>query len=700
MIYNYNGKVFYQDLPGFLKSIPELTREDFHRHGRWVQYADIPASFDIETTSTRDNLNQKVAIMYVWQLGIAGSVLIGRTWDELKDALEMVAYTLSLTSDHRRLIIYVHNLAFEFQFIKDRFEWDDVFALKAHKVLYAICEPFEFRCSYLLSNMALARVGKNLTKYKIEKAVGDLDYSLIRHQETELTPQELNYCSNDVRVVMAYIAECIEETGGIEKVPLTNTGRVREYCREICLSAKRYRYLIRDLTIDTPEEYATLKSAFMGGFTHANAQHACVNMKNVGSIDLASDYPARIVLDYFPMSKATYYPGGVDYAKIQNILNTKCCIFTVSFHNIKPAVPYENILSVHRIRFLENQRDYVQNNGRLVTCKGWIQTTLTEIDLEWVMKFYTFDDIEIKDLYTYERGYLPTELVQAVLDFYQKKTSLKGIDDKYVEYMVSKNMINSTYGMMVTDIMRDNITYTQEGWQADRSISSGRLSKYNFNRKRFLFYPWGIYVTAHARAELYSAIMEFGDDYVYSDTDSIKGINYDSHKDWINNYNSNIITKIIDSALYHHLSHTLYMPKDKNGKTHPIGIFEYEGNMEVFRTCGAKRYIYWQDGEFHMTVAGLGKYDGAKYLESKYKTRANILKHFDEGLTVPAGHTGKLTHTYIDAPRTGIITDYQGKTAFYEELSGTHLEPAAFSMSMLDSYLDYLHGIDEIIYTE
>ena len=101
-----------------------------------------------------------------------------------------------------------------------------------------------------------------------------------------------------------------------------------------------------------------------------------------------------------------------------------------------------------------------------------------------------------------------------------------------------------------------------------------------------------------------------------------------------------------------------------------------------------------------MTVAGLGKYDGAKYLLDKYKTKSNILNHFDEGLFVPAGSTGKSTHTYVDARRTGYLYDYQGKLGFYDELSGTHLEPAAFSMSMLDSYLDYLHGIDEIIYTE
>lgn len=692
--------IFYQDLPGFIESLPELNQDDFHKSGRWLSLANIPASFDIETTSTYNARGEKIAFMYVWQLGINGSVLLGRTWDEFTEALEAVAQKLHLLQANRRLIIYVHNLAFEFQFMKHHFSWDNVFALKAHKVLYAICEPFEFRCSYLLSNYSLAYVGKNLQKYKIDKMEGDLDYSLTRHSATTLTPKEINYCTHDVFVVMAYITECIEEAGGIENIPLTNTGRVRNHCRELCLSSKRFRYLIRDLNITSIDEYIALKKTFMGGFVHCNAQHGCKNLHDVTGIDIASDYPARIVLDYFPMSSATYYHGVVDYDKILNLLSTKCCVFEVAFFNIRPQVPFENILSVSRVEFLQGQEDYIQNNGRLVSCDGWIRTHATELDLEWYSKFYIWDDIEIRNLYVYERGYLPTELVQAVLDFYEKKTTLKGVKEKVVEYMVSKNMINACYGMMVTDILRDDIDYEDGLWETIHNMDEGRIYRYNNNRKRFLFYPWGVYVTAHARSEIFSAIYEFANDYVYSDTDSIKAINYANHANWVVKYNSNIISKIIQASAHHKLPYTKFMPEDVSGRRHPIGIFENEGAMDTFRSCGAKRYIYWKDGNFNITVAGLGKYAGRQYLLDKYKTESEICKHFNETLFVPAGSTGKLTHTYIETEKAGMIKDYQGNYGFYDELSATHLEPASFSMSMLTSYLDYLHGVDELIYTE
>lgn len=694
-----NGPVFYIDsqLSEFLASLPNHNDVEWLRKGRWANLANIPASFDIETTNTEIN-GEKVSFMYIWQLGINGSILIGRTWDQFQTALAAIMDHFKLTIDNRRLVIYCHNLMFEFQFMRKLFHWDKVFALKPRKVLYAICEPFEFRCSLLLSNYSLAYLGKTLTKYPVLKAEGDLDYSLLRHSRTAMTQKEIGYCINDVRVVMSYIQECIEEFGGINNIPLTNTGRVRKYCREKCLAAPGYSALMRRLTISGSDEYATLKRAFMGGFTHANSKYVCRDVEKVHSIDLASDYPTRIVVDYFPMSAGKKIETQ-DYDYIQELLNTKCCIFDLALYNLRPRVEYDNILSVSRVAFLENQTDYIQNNGRLVKCDGWIRTTVTEIDFQYIREFYDYDDIAITNLWVYTRGYLPTPLVECVLDFYSRKTTLKGVEDKVVDYMVSKNMINSTYGMMVTDIARDDIVYTYD-WMKEHPDYDKKMNQYNNNSTRFLFYPWGVYVTAHARAQIYEAILEFKDDYLYSDTDSIKCINYNDHKDWIKSYNLRIYEKQIKSANHHHLPLEYYRPKDPAGKRHPMGYFEYEGEVEWFRTCGAKRYIYWKDDTLSITVAGLGKAAGQKYLMETYKTRENIFQHFTEGMNIPEGQTGKLTHTYIDDEKMGVIKDYNGELGTFEAPSATHLSPAPFAMSMVESFLQYLWGYDELQYTE
>jgi hypothetical protein len=123
-----------------------------------IWYFNIPASFDIETSSFTFNNSitgeeDKAACMYIWQLGINGSIIYGRTWEEWIAILEQIVDYLNL-SPHRRLVIYVHNLGYEFQFIRKMFEWDRVFAIKQRRPVYAICGGLEFRCSLFLSNYA------------------------------------------------------------------------------------------------------------------------------------------------------------------------------------------------------------------------------------------------------------------------------------------------------------------------------------------------------------------------------------------------------------------------------------------------------------------------------------------------------------------------------------------------------------------
>ena len=271
-------------------------------------YLNIESAFDIETTSTIYN-GEKSAFMYVWMFGIGygNDVFYGRTWEEFLSLCELLGAYFDL-HENKRLITYVHNLGYEFQFMRKFFNWEGVFSINERKPIKALCDMgIEFRCSYILSGYSLASLAKNLTTHKVKKMEGDLDYELIRHHETALTEKEWGYCENDIVVVNAYINEQIAQYKSIAKIPLTNTGRVREYVKNQCYriigedgtpertpEAKRkyfkYRKMMQDLTI-TVEEYERLKRAFMGGFTHSNPYHTNKVLENVGSVDLTSSYP-------------------------------------------------------------------------------------------------------------------------------------------------------------------------------------------------------------------------------------------------------------------------------------------------------------------------------------------------------------------------------------------------------------------------
>ena len=81
----------------------------------------------------------------------------------------------------------------------------------------------------------------------------------------------------------------------------------------------------------------------------------------------------------------------------------------------------------------------------------------------------------------------------------------------------------------------------------------------------------------------------------------------------------------------------------------------------------------------------------SEVMQKKYKDR--IFDAFTDDLYIPPEYTGKNTHTYIDYEIHGILKDYNGKYAEYDELSGVHLMPADYSLTLSDAYLNYLTGI-------
>lgn len=659
-------------------------------------FYSIPCAFDIETTSTIID-GSKYAFMYVWMLGINGYCVVGRCWDDLIWCLNRISKYLNL-GNNVFLPIYVHNLSYEFQFIKDRFEWVKVFALEKRKVNYCRTKTgIEFRCSYQLSGYSLSNIGKNLQKYNVEKLTGDLDYTKVRTYKTTLTKKELGYCIHDVLVVMAYIQECIEQENGIQNIPMTKTGYVRRYVKRECLGTSKhrneqYRNFIHNLTL-TADEYKQLRRAFQGGFTHANAMHSNVILQDVESYDFTSSYPAVMLTEKFPMSK-----GQIVELKskedFERNLELYCCLFDVTFINIRSKELFEDYISrSHCI----NVKGEVLNNGRIVEAET-LTTTITEQDYMIIKRMYKWDDMLVGNFRRYKKGYLPRNFVDAILKLYEDKTQLKDVEGSEAEYMFAKANLNSLYGMTVTDIVRDEITYEDREWHKNEPDLSKAIKKYNNSRARFMFYPWGVWVTAYARVNLWTGIIAVQNDYVYSDTDSIKILNGNKHRDYIRRYNDMINYKINKAMTYYKFPINRTRPKTIKGVSKPIGVWDYEGHYIKFKTLGAKRYIWMDDKKrMQMTVAGLSKSIGLKYLQFVDVSNKTIFDKFCTDMYIPKKWTGKMIHTYIDEPTKAIVVDYQGNIAECSELSSLYMEDADYTLSISEQYANFLLNIQEAI---
>ena len=671
-----------------------------------IHYYNLPCAFDIETTNINDDPKNRMAFPYHMQLMIGTYFIRCRTIEQLGQVFSEIQQHYGLDGKHR-LIMYVHNLPFEFQFIRCYFHFCDCMSKSQRQVFKVFFDQFgiEMRDSYALSGMNLAKTAENLTWPKhssIRKLKGDLDYSPVRFPSTPLTEAEKGYCFNDVKIICCYIEEQIDMyEGKITNIPLTNTGRVRRHVRKHCFSHKEknektgklyspYKTLIRRLTLE-PVEYAYLKGAFLGGYTHANAMYSTKVLKDVHSIDFTSSYPTVMMSEQYPMSKGKFInnlniTSYDDFVKF--LTDRRLAVVDVELTDIetKPEVP-DDYLSDSRAR---KKQGVEQNNGRIHKA-SYINVLLTNIDLEMVVKSYSFTSIKINSGWFYYKDYLPKEIIECVLEFYSDKTTLKGVKGQEAEYLLKKGMLNSLYGMCVTDICKDDENCTFEnGWSTTPAIVDVEIDKYNKDPNRFLSYAWGVFITAYARRNLFTGIMSMGKDYVYCDTDSIKFLNMDAHKAYIEDYNRNIIRKCTECLEYWDLDPAMLAPKNQKGVEKPIGIWDYEGRYDCFKTLGCKRYLTYKDGEFDLTCAGLPIKAGVDTLLADGKDIQGVFSRFNQEFDVPIGDADKRGKFYRDTSFEYSGVDKNGKYDRITYRSCVVLFDIGFKVNFSDLYQLYI----------
>lgn len=591
------------------------------RSRKHIDYMNIISSFDIETSRIKE-IEQ--AIMYIWQWCFWKSetdykIVIGRTWD---DFLYFCAEIKKALPDGAKLLVFDHNLSYEFQFFRGiyKFHPEEVFALESRRVLKCeLLESLEFRCSYIQTNMSLDMFTEKM-QVKHGKLTGTLDYTKLRYPYTELTREELAYCVNDVLgLCEAIYTEMTHDGDNLYTIPLTSTGYVRRDAKRAMREVgKRY---IADQLPDY-KLYTLLREAFRGGNTHANRYYADIKLTSdtvgpIHSADRASAYPAEQCTADFPVSRFfSVQEERWTYDYLMHLITERhrACIFRVTFmgirlHDNRWGCPY---LAVSKCRNIVHE---IRDNGRILSA-DYLETTITDVDYSIIAEEYDWQDMKISDLYHARYGKLPEPLTDCTKRYYTAKTTMKGVVGQEIFYMKSKNKLNSIYGMSAQDPVKESILFNKDDsndFEVDTSISPADLLVES-NRRAFQPYQWGVWVTAWARYHLEQGIKIAGDGFLYCDTDSVK---YVGNADFTR-HNAERIKAAKEAGAF---------AVDPKGRTHYMGVFEQEDDMTEFKTLGAKKYAYRDlSGKLHITVAGVSKKKGAEELE-----KAGGLDAFKEG---------------------------------------------------------------------
>lgn len=640
-------------------------------------YIEHLMTFDIETSTIEKTDGFFEGYMYHWQVCIDGYVCFGRRWKEFLTFLRKMNRALKNYNDKHKLVCYIHNFSYEFQFLYSWIKLTDIFAIYKRKPLKAISKDFniEFRCSYLLSNMNLKKFIENTPNAHYFKGVGDLDYNKVYTPKTKLTMSELGYCYNDVMGLYEAIIYLLKEDT-LTTIPLTSTGYVRRECRNNMRKNKKNRKQFLDLKLDD-KLYQLCKDAFRGGNTASNRYKANFINYDVSSYDMSSAYPYAMISGLYPITP--FQEETITSLDMLDDYNNRYCTLSYySFENVKlkkgvpfPYIPYSKCIEFIAPSYegIFKGKEYCYN-GRVLEA-SFIKIAMTNYDYQIFINQYDYDEdnVRVEDFYYSHKGFLPKELTDTVIEFFTLKSQLKGIESKEYEYMKSKNKLNSLYGMIVTDIIRQETLFNDQWEKGENST----LEEYYSKRNNFLTYQWGLFVTAICRMNLQKAIDKIGLDCVYIDTDSVKFVG--QHDDVFEQINQEMIEWCTQNDIINYVkvgSHKYF-----------LGLYDKEKGYDEFVTLGAKKYAFKQSDKIGITVAGLNKKGGANELErkgglSKFKIGTEFID------------SGRKTVYYNDDKKHNLKV--QG--CEIENASNIALVDTTYTLGMTDVMLSILNGLE------
>lgn len=530
---------------------PMLIFKDLQRNHKIVKYATDYICLDTETSKT----DVTCGWIYQWAICIKQKIFVyGRTPSELMDLLVKLMEHYEL-SDSKKIVIYIHNAAYDFSYLKlFLMKLDpalDVLAVDNHAVLTVDMIGFRIICSYKLTNLSLAVLSDKYAR-KYVKAVGEIDYSIVRYQDTELTANDWLYMFSDVASQYDGVKEYLlmNNYKFCADAPFTSTGFVRTACRKASRKDKKWRTQFDKMRLDL-NQYRICRQAFMGGLCICSFKYSGVTVRvNGGKCeyintngdlvriedslglshkDFTSSYPARQTLDSMPTGKPMWHGNVESRAELDMLLKKYHCVFYLELTdvNIKKGVTCPYIPSSKCICSNKERSEMLKVNGKVVKA-GKVLIAVTELDFKWIKRQYTAKSIRVFNMICFKKGKMPDWLKKEIMYYFTNKCTLKNSEP--VLYVKSKNLLNGIYGMTATSIIRPNYKIqlkTDDKHKAGEiflftpkdadKADAETLNKYYNSHNSFMPYQYSLYTTAWARDALMTMIEATGDNDGYID---------------------------------------------------------------------------------------------------------------------------------------------------------------------------------------
>lgn len=555
------------------------SKEEKSKH-----YYNVVGGFDIETTMfdvIGDKKYSKANYCYFWSFSLDGVIFTyGR------DPEEFFKFLLDL-NPKKTLIIYVHWLRFEYRNLKwlfDKYFPEHKPDTRGKDIQRIVTRKYIFRCSSVLTNgMKLEDMGKEIGIEKLE-----LDYSVPRNRNTWLTTENIAYGLRDVEILCKWILATAKSfnlrISQIATTPRKIYGNFliknKLYPRERENRARRAYEHWKD-----EDDFKKFNKAFRNGITTLNDDYTNERCKDILHGDISSAY-SYIMVKYGLPKKFT--KKGIKKLP-KDSKKVKLWINDIYHYAILARFTFKNI------RLKEDAPCKIIDKIRK---DGIYSSYMTNIEYKIIEKYYDYDSVEWEDLQETKLIPLDSREVKTIHELFNLKEKSRDTPG----YGLRKVVLNSGFG--------------------DKSINYAKWNDDN-PEKRKSYYPQGVWIAAWQRYIISSLIWEIGEDFIYTNTDSVFCKNTERARKILEDYNNTV-------------------PFEKLGK------FRLK-HLKEFYVAQASRYVItYDDGTTETRCSGVSR--------KEKDITVNDLINYSEGgeVVVPDGNSRWIESDEI-RPYTGYI---------------------------------------------
>lgn len=425
------------------------------------------------------------------------------------------------------------------------------FKVKGHKV-----NKVTFHDSLKLLNFSVEEIAKS---FDLPISKLKLDYHAKREIGHILTPHEVDYIRNDVRI-MALALDILYKQG---MTKMTVGANALHSFKSICNNFSQL-FPVLPLEVD-----ADIRKSYKGGFTYLSPKYREKTTGRGLTLDVNSMYPAKMVQEWIPYSMPEPFEGKYKPDKLYPLYTQRLsCTFDIKPNKI-PSIQLKNCASFMPNEYIESSKDEI------------VTLTLTNPDLELFFQQYDVNVIAYHGGWKFKRA--RGMFTDYINHWTEEKIKAKKEGNR-PQYLLSKLMLNNLYGKLALNpIGRQKAPVLK-----DEELHYLMLPT---EERKPIYIPAATFITSYARKyiiETSQFIRDWSmknkgyDAYVYSDTDSIHCLLDKSDLD--------VLKKHIKIDPYE------------------LGAWDCESTWTRGRFLRQKCYIEEIDGEIHSTVAGMPKH--------------------------------------------------------------------------------------------